>query len=118
MNAAILLIGSALLFGLAYVLYGRYVSRVLGVDGARETPAKRCADGVDYVPTRPLVLFGHHFASIAGAGPIVGPIMAAYYGWGAVVLWLLIGCIFFGALHDFGSMFLSVRNGGRTIAYR
>jgi carbon starvation protein len=117
MNAAFLLLGCTLLFALAYLFYGRYLARLFEVDPQRETPAHRLADGVDYVATRPLVLFGHHFASIAGAGPIVGPIMAAYYGWGAVVLWILIGCIFVGAVHDFASMVMSVRNEGRTVAH-
>ncbi|NQT92058.1 MAG: carbon starvation protein A, partial [Lentisphaerae bacterium] len=72
-------------------------------------------DGVDYVPTRPGVLFGHHFASIAGAGPIVGPVAAAYLGWGPVVLWILLGCVFIGAFHDFAALFLSIRHEGRSI---
>ena len=72
---------------------------------------------MDYVPTRLPVLFGHHFASIAGAGPIVGPIAAAYFGWLPVVLWILIGCVFIGAMHDFAALFLSVRNKGRSIGH-
>ena len=99
-----------------YFVYGRIVERALGVDPARPTPAKTRGDGVDYVPAHPAVLFGHHFASIAGAGPIVGPIAASYFGWGAVVAWVVLGCVFVGAVHDMVSLFLSVRHDGRSIA--
>jgi len=116
MNGIVLLLGATALFALAYVLYGRLIERVLGVDPARPTPAKTRGDGVDYVPAHPAVLFGHHFASIAGAGPIVGPIAAAYFGWGAVVAWVVLGCIFIGAVHDMVSLYLSVRHEGRSIA--
>jgi carbon starvation protein len=116
MNGIVLLLGATALFALAYVLYGRLIERVLGVDPARPTPAKTHGDGVDYVPAHPAVLFGHHFASIAGAGPIVGPIAAAYFGWGAVVAWVVLGCIFIGAVHDMVSLYLSVRHEGRSIA--
>ena len=116
MNGIVLLLGATALFALAYLLYGRLVERVLGVDPARPTPAKTRGDGVDYVPAHPAVLFGHHFASIAGAGPIVGPIAAAYFGWGAVVAWVVLGCIFIGAVHDMVSLWLSVRHEGRSIA--
>jgi carbon starvation protein len=85
------------------------------VDPKRSTPAHTKRDGVDYVPTRLPVLFGHHFASIAGAGPIVGPVAAAYLGWGPVVLWIIFGCIFIGAMHDFAALFLSIRHEGRSI---
>ena len=116
MNGIILLLGATALFAVAYFLYGRLVERVLGVDPAHATPAHTRGDGVDYVPAHPAVLFGHHFASIAGAGPIVGPIAAAYFGWGAVVLWVVLGCIFIGAVHDMVSLYLSVRHEGRSIA--
>ena len=116
MNGIILLLGATALFALAYFGYGRLLERVLGVDPARKTPAFTKGDGVDYVPAHPAVLFGHHFASIAGAGPIVGPIAAAYFGWGAVVAWVVLGCIFIGAVHDMVSLWLSVRHEGRSIA--
>ena len=116
MNGILLLLGATALFAAAYFLYGRLIERVLGVDPARPTPAKTRGDGVDYVPAHPAVLFGHHFASIAGAGPIVGPIAAAYFGWGAVVAWVVLGCIFIGAVHDMVSLYLSVRHEGRSIA--
>lgn len=115
MNGAVLLIVGVVCFGLAYRFYGRYLQRLFGVDSARETPAHTQRDGVDYVPTRLPVLFGHHFASIAGAGPIVGPVAAAYLGWGPVVLWIIIGCILIGAMHDFAALFLSVRHAGQSI---
>ena len=116
MNGIVLLLGATALFAVAYFFYGRLVERVLGVDPARPTPARTRGDGVDYVPAHPAVLFGHHFASIAGAGPIVGPIAAAYFGWGAVVAWVVLGCIFIGAVHDMVSLYLSVRHEGRSIA--
>lgn len=115
MNGALLLVGSFILFGLAYHFYGRFIERLLGVDPSRPTPAHTHKDGIDYVPTHPAVLFGHHFASIAGAGPIVGPVLAAQYGWVAVVLWVVIGCIFIGTVHDLVAMFLSIRHQGRSI---
>ena len=116
MNGILLLLGTTALFAAAYFLYGRLIERVLGVDPSRKTPAFERGDGVDYVPAHPAVLFGHHFASIAGAGPIVGPIAAAYFGWGAVVAWVVLGCIFIGAVHDMVSLWLSVRHEGRSIA--
>jgi len=115
MNGAVLLFVGAICFVVAYRFYGRYLQKLFGVDDSRVTPAHTARDGVDYVPTRLPVLFGHHFASIAGAGPIVGPVLAAYLGWGPVVLWIIFGCIFIGAMHDFASLFLSIRNGGRSI---
>lgn len=115
MNGALLLAVGAIIFVLAYVIYGRYLVRLFGVDPSRETPAHTKRDGVDYVPTRPTVLFGHHFASIAGAGPIVGPVAAVYLGWGPVALWIIFGCVLIGAVHDFAALFLSARHEGRSI---
>ncbi|NQU41324.1 MAG: carbon starvation protein A [Lentisphaerae bacterium] len=117
MNGAVLVLGGSLIFVAAYFIYGRYLERLFGVDYDRVTPAHTLKDGVDFVPTAPAVLFGHHFASIAGAGPIVGPILAAYFGWGAVALWIVVGCIFLGGMHDFASLFLSIRDEGRTIGH-
>ena len=90
MNGLALLALGAAAYVLAYRFYGRFLSRVFGLDAGRKTPAHACRDGVDYVPAPRAVLFGHHFASIAGAGPIVGPILAAYFGWVPVVLWLVL----------------------------
>ena len=112
-----LLIISCILFYLAYKFYGNFLVKRCGLDDRIETPACRLKDGVDYVPTRTSVLFGHHFSSIAGAGPIVGPILAGiYFGWGPTWLWIIVGAIFVGGVHDFGSSFISVRSRGRSIA--
>ncbi len=115
MNGALLLGLSCVLFLLAYHFYARFIERVFGVDPSRPTPAHTMKDGIDYVPTHPAILFGHHFASIAGAGPIVGPVLAAQFGWFAVVLWVVFGCIFIGTVHDLAAMFLSIRHQGRSI---
>lgn len=106
---------SALLLILAYRFYGAYVSRVFALDDQRPTPAHRLRDDVDYMPTAMPVLLGHHFASIAGAGPIVGPIIAVAFGWVPALAWILVGAIFFGAVHDLGSMVASLRNEGKSI---
>lgn len=113
----LLLIATIILCALAYRIYGGYLSRKVGLNDSVVTPAEEINDRVDYVPTRPSILFGHHFSSIAGAGPIVGPILAGmYFGWGPTWLWILVGCIFVGGVHDFGSTFMSVRQRGRSIA--
>ena len=113
----IVLLSSCLIFLLAYRLYGGFISSRCGIDDSRETPAVAHEDGVDYSPAPPSVLFGHHFSSIAGAGPIVGPILAAsYFGWGPTWVWIVIGAILVGGVHDFGSAFMSLRNRGRSIA--
>ena len=112
-----ILLSSAIIFFFAYRIYGGFLSKRCGLDDKIKTPAIEKEDGVDYSPTRASVLFGHHFSSIAGAGPIVGPILAAtYFGWGPTWLWILIGAIFVGGVHDFGSTFMSLRHGGRSIA--
>ena len=115
MNAATLFLISLACLVAGYLSYGRWLARKWGVDPQRPTPAHTEYDGVDYVPAKAPVLLGHHFSSIAGAGPITGPIQAAVFGWIPVTLWVLIGGVFFGAAHDFGSMFASVRNKGRSI---
>ena len=115
MNGALLLLIAAALFLGGYFLYARRIERLLGVDPSVPTPAFTKKDGVDYVPAHPTVLFGHHFAAIAGAGPIVGPVLAAEFGWVSVTLWVVLGCIFIGAAHDMIALFLSVRHGGESI---
>jgi carbon starvation protein len=115
MSGTALIFGSALLLGLAYLLYGGYVSRRLGIEPGRKTPAHQEEDGVDYVPARKQVLLGHHFASIAGAGPIVGPVLGAVFGWLPAFLWILLGSIFVGAVHDFSALVASLRHRGRSI---
>ena len=110
----LLLVASACFLG-GYFLYSRFLGKVLGIDPSRKTPAHTRRDGVDYVPAHPTVLFGHHFAAIAGAGPIVGPVLAAEFGWASVALWIILGCIFIGAAHDMIALFLSVRHDGESI---
>ena len=111
-----LLTVSALLLALAYRFYGRFLERRCKIDIERPTPACEVDDGVDYVPTRASVLFGHHFSSIAGAGPIVGPIIAAsLFGWLPAWVWIIVGAIFVGGVHDFGSTLMSLRCKGQSI---
>ncbi|WP_248406196.1 carbon starvation protein A [Butyrivibrio fibrisolvens] len=115
MNAAVLLIVSIAILACGYVFYGGWLAKQWGVDPKRKTPAHEFEDGMDYVPAKTPVLMGHHFSSIAGAGPINGPIQAAVFGWVPVLLWVLIGGIFFGGVHDFGALFASLRNKGQSI---
>jgi carbon starvation protein len=112
-----LLLISLIFFALIYRYFGAFMDRRCGVDDSRATPAYTHQDGVDYVPTRASILFGHHFSSIAGAGPIVGPILAAmYFGWGPTWIWILIGAAFVGGIHDYGAAFISTRTNGKSIA--
>ncbi len=115
MSASWLIGISIVVLTIAYIVYGRYLSKQLGINPERPTPANVTPDGVDYVSTKAPVLFGHHFASIAGAGPILGPIYAAIFGWIPVLLWILIGSIFVGGVHDFSALIASVRHGGKSI---
>ena len=115
MNGALLLIIAAVCFLAGYFLYAKLIERKLGVDPSIPTPAHTKKDGIDFIPAHPTVLFGHHFAAIAGAGPIVGPVLAAEFGWASVALWIILGCIFIGAAHDMISLFLSIRHGGESI---
>ena len=110
------LVVGALLLG--YLFYGRFMARLWGVDPARKTPAITHPDGVDYVPAKHwTVLFGHHFSSIAGAGPIIGPVLACFYfGWLPALIWIVIGSIFLGAVHDFSALMASLRHKGQSIA--
>ncbi len=117
MNGITIMIISLAVLLLAYILYGRWIAKKWGVDPKRKTPAYEQRDGVDYEPAPKSVVFGHQFASIAGAGPINGPIQAAMFGWVPVLLWVLIGGVFFGAVQDFAAMYASVRNKGRSIGY-
>lgn len=111
----LLLIGIAVLL-CGYIFYGRYLCKKWGVGETNEpTPAHTMEDGIDYVPAKAPVLMGHHFSSIAGAGPITGPISAAMFGWLPCLLWILVGGIFFGGVHDFGALFASVRHQGKSI---
>ena len=115
MNAALLLVVGCVILIVGYVTYGKWLAQQWVIDENRVTPAHELEDGNDYVPAKAPVLMGHHFSSIAGAGPINGPIQAAVFGWVPVLLWVLIGGIFFGAVHDFGALFASIRHKGQSI---
>ena len=116
MNSLVLLIICIAILVCGYIFYGGWLCKQWGVgESDKPTPAHELQDGVDYVPAKAPVLMGHHFSSIAGAGPITGPIGAAVFGWVPVVLWILIGGIFFGGVHDFGALFASVRHKGQSI---
>jgi carbon starvation protein len=117
MNGLYLFAGAVVFFALSYWIYGKYLSRCFGIDPKRACPSISKQDGQDFSPAPATVLFGHHFASIAGSGPIVGPVIAAIFGWAPAALWILSGCVFVGSMHDFAALFLSVRNEGRSIAY-
>ena len=118
MNGLVLLIVCVAVLLLGYVFYGRWLCKQWGVgENDEQTPAHTMEDGIDYVPAKAPILMGHHFSSIAGAGPITGPINAVAFGFGwlACTLWIVIGGIFFGGVHDFGALIASVRHGGRSI---
>ena len=115
MSALLILVIAVVALALGYIFYGSWLAKQWGVDPNRETPAHTSYDGKDYVPANPAVLMGHHFSSIAGAGPINGPIQAAVFGWVPVFLWCVLGGIFFGAMHDFGALFASIRHNGGSI---
>ena len=110
-----LIVISVILFFMGYLFYGRYLARKFKLDNKQKTPAHTMRDDVDYVPAKPVVLLGHHFASIAGAAPIIGPITAAVFGWGPVYLWIIVGGIFMGAVHDFSSLVASIRHKAQSI---
>lgn len=115
MSAILILIVAVALLACGYIFYGSFLAKQWGVDPSHETPAHTSYDGKDFVPANPAVLMGHHFSSIAGAGPINGPIQAAVFGWVPVFLWVVVGGIFFGAMHDFGALFASIRHNGGSI---
>ena len=113
--AIIIILAAIVLLVLGYIFYGSWLSKQWGIDPSRKTPAVEVDDGVDYVAAPPAVLMGHHFSSIAGAGPINGPIQAAVFGWVPVFLWCVIGGIFVGGLHDYGALYASTRHGGKSV---
>lgn len=115
MNALVMLLIGFVVLVLAYATYGSWLAKEWGIDTSRVAPAHAMQDGIDYVPTKKQILIGHHFSSIAGAGPITGPIQAAVFGWVPVLLWILIGGIFFGGVHDYGSLLASMRHEGKSI---
>ena len=114
---ALILTAAIVLFTLAYRFYGSWIAGKLDLGDDHAVPSEYMYDGTDYVPARTPVLFGHHFSSIAGAGPIVGPILAGlFFGWLPAVIWIILGSIFVGGVHDFGSMVASIRHKARSIA--
>lgn len=115
MTALFIILAAIVLLGAGYNIYGSWLEKEWGVDPRRKTPAVTKEDGVDYVAAKPVVLMGHHFSSIAGAGPINGPILASVFGWLPVFLWCVIGGVFFGGLQDFGSLVASVRHEGKSL---
>ena len=115
MSAVVILLLAVVLLAAGYVLYGGWLAKQWGVDPNKETPAHTSYDGKDFVPSNPAVLMGHHFSSIAGAGPINGPIQASVFGWVPVFLWVVLGGIFFGAMHDFGALLASIRHNGGSV---
>jgi len=115
MNSIVLLFLGIIIFLIAYVTYGAYLAKKWGIDVKKQTPAHTKFDNVDYCPADARILLGHHFSSIAGAGPIAGPIQAAIFGWIPVFLWIVIGSVFIGGAHDFGSLFASIRHDGKSI---
>ena len=117
MNALTLVIISLCVFAIAYRFYGLFIAnKVLGLKSERLTPAVKMADGHDYVKTNKFVLFGHHFAAIAAAGPLLGPVLAAQFGYLPGALWIIIGCVVAGAVHDMIVLFASVRHKGHSLA--
>lgn len=117
MNGIELILIALVMYVVAYKLYGGFLSKRLEVNNIKETPSHTLYDGVDYCPAKSPVLLGHHFASIAGAGPIVGPVIAAGFGWVPVYLWVLFGAVFIGGVHDFSSIVASVRHQSKSIGF-
>ena len=115
MNTLVIVLIAVVLLSCAYVLYGRWLANKWGIDPKAETPAKKFEDGKDYVPTDGWTVFSHQFSSIAGAGPVTGAIQAAVFGWVPVFLWIIVGGIFFGAVTDFGALYASVKNEGKSM---
>ena len=115
MNTLVIVLIAAVCLILAYALYGRWIAKKWGIDPAAKTPAVLKNDGKDYVPTNGWTVFSHQFSSIAGAGPVTGAIQAAVFGWLPVLLWILLGGIFFGSVTDFGALYASVKNEGKSI---
>ncbi|HZK41046.1 MAG TPA: carbon starvation protein A [Atribacterota bacterium] len=115
MNLLILVLIALVAFGIALKTYGGYLGKLVGLDDSKKTPAHTMTDGVDYVPAKAPVLMGHHFASIAGGAPIIGPIAASVFGWLPCFLWIVLGSIFMGGVHDFMSLISSVRHEGKTV---
>ena len=117
MSSLIIVIVSFSLFALGYTFYSKYLSsKIFGLDDTEITPAHSQNDGIDFVPTKKHILLGHHFTSIAGAAPIIGPCIAVYWGWLPAIIWVVLGTIFMGAVHDFGALAISLKENGSSIA--
>tara|TARA_Y100001968_G_scaffold287808_1_gene289532 strand:- start:1843 stop:3492 length:1650 start_codon:yes stop_codon:yes gene_type:complete len=117
MNSALLTLIALSCFYLGYRFYSQYISqKIYNLNNDKKTPAHKFEDAIDYVPTNKHVLFGHHFTSIAGAAPIIGPCIAVYWGWLPAILWVVLGTIFMGAVHDFGALVLSLKEKGQSVA--
>jgi len=117
MQVLLMMLVCGVAFIVAYHTYGRFLARkIFGLDPDAPVPSRELNDGVDYVPAAKGILFGHHFTSIAGTGPIVGPAIGIIWGWLPAVLWVVFGSIFMGAVHDFGALVVSLRNEGRSIS--
>ncbi|MDO4849869.1 MAG: carbon starvation CstA family protein [Coriobacteriia bacterium] len=116
MNGIVLMLLAAVVLAAAYLLYGRWLAKTWGVDADAITPARRMENGKDFTPASAFTAFSHQFSSICGAGPVTGTIVAMAFGWVPVVLWVLIGGVFFGAVHDFGALYASMKNNGKSLA--
>ena len=116
MNGVLLMVVAAAVLACGYLGYGRWLANKWGVDKEALTPAKRMKDGKSFSPVSAFTAFSHQFSSICGAGPVTGTIVAMAFGWLPVVLWVLVGGIFFGAVHDFGALYASMKNNGKSLA--
>ena len=116
MNGIVIVLIAAVLLVAGYVLYGRWLAKSWGIDPKALTPAKRMEDDKNFTPASRFTTFAHQFSSICGAGPVTGTIAAMMFGWLPVLLWVLVGGIFFGAVHDFGALYASVKNNGKSLA--
>ena len=117
MSALLIMVVSFIGYILMYKFYGRFIgSRIFKLKEGTKVPAKEFEDGVDFVPTKKEIIFGHHYTSIAGTGPIVGPAIAIIWGWVPALIWIFVGSIIMGAVHDFGSLVISMRNQGKSIS--
>ena len=115
MNGLVIVLIGIVALGAGYLFYGRWLAKKWGIDPNAKTPAYTHEDGQDYVPSSKFTVFSHQFSSIAGAGPVTGPILASVFGWVPVLLWLIIGGLFFGAVQDFGALYASVKNEGKSM---
>ena len=115
MNSLVIVLIGIVALGAGYLTYGRWLAKKWGIDPKAKTPAYTHEDGQDYVPSSKFTVFSHQFSSIAGAGPVTGPILASVFGWVPVLLWLILGGLFFGAVQDFGALYASVKNEGKSM---